>query len=520
MIVLKGKVIHMENSMLLFNGEFKRFENARNYNWIAITNGIITHAGYEDEYKKLWTTYKERIDVGNRLVLPGFCDCHAHFVQTAIKGISVDLNGSKNYDEIKQRIDSWVEKHPRTSMIRAFGLEISDLEEGKYPDRRTLDKLTKDYAIWINSRDFHCSMLNTRAFHELKVPLAMDGVEYDSNNIPTGIIYGKVNALTRKKIIQSFSAAERYNSIIELSQNIVKKGITSIHIMEGGYEFYENDAEDMHRYKEDLPIDVNLFYSTMDFNKISKLKLDRIGGDIFIDGSFSSKSAAINENYNNHNENGELYFTQEEINEFILKSYEKNLNTTLHAVGDRALEQLLVAHENARIKFPESNLRHRVEHVELSTKTQRKRAKDIGLIFSMQPAYEYFYGGKGRMYEERLGERYRDTNQFRSILDQGIVICGGSDSDLTPIDPLLGIHAAVNHPVEENRVTVDEALKMFTINAAYSVKEENLKGSIEIGKLADLVILDKNIFETTPELIFESKVIGTIKNGCVLYKDF
>lgn len=507
-------------SMLLFNGKFERFGNLQRYDWIAITNGIITNAGYKDGYIELWNKYKERVDLQGKLVLPGFFDCHAHFVQTAIKGISVDLNGAKSYKEIQERIDFWVEKHPRTSMIRAFGLEISDLEEGRYPDRKTLDKFTKDYAIWINSRDFHCSMLNTRAFHELKVPLIMDGVEYDEHDIPTGIIYGKVNALTRKKIIQSFSPSERYSSIIELSQNIIKKGVTSIHIMEGGYEFYENDAEDMHKYKDDLPIDIKLFYSTMDFRKIEKMKLDRIGGDIFMDGSFSSKSAAIAENYKNHKDNGELYFSQEEINEFILKSYEKNLNTTLHAVGDRALEQLLNAHSLAKSKFPSNNLRHRIEHVELSSKEQRERAKELGLIFSMQPAYEYFYGGKGRMYEERLGERYRYTNQFRKIIDDGIIICGGSDSDLTPIDPLLGIHAAVNHPVEENRVDVEEAVKFFTINAAYSVKEESIKGTIEIGKIADLAILDTDIFKINPELIIKSSVIGTIKNGCILYKNF
>lgn len=510
----------MENSILLYNGKFERFDKLKRYNWLAITNGIITDAGYDEEYKKHWDMYKEKIDLNQKLVLPGFCDCHAHFVQTAIKEISVDLNGSKNYQEIKSRIEAWVEKHPRTSIIRAFGLEISDLEEGCYPNRKTLDKFTKDYAIWINSRDFHCSMLNTRAFHELKVPLIMDGVEYDDNNIPTGIIYGKVNALTRKKIIQSFTSAERYNSIIELSQNIVKKGVTSIHIMEGGYEFYEHDAEDMYKYKEDLPIDVKLFYSTMDFKKIEKMKLDRIGGDIFLDGSFSSKSAAIEENYELYDENGDLYFTQDEVNEFILKSYEKNLNTTLHAVGDRALEQLLNAHEYAQRKFPNSNLRHRVEHVELSSESQRIRSKELGLIFSMQPSYEYFYGGIGRMYQHRLGDRYKLTNQFRQILDKGIIICGGSDSDLTPIDPIIGIHSAVNHPVEENRITVEEAVKMFTFNAAYSVKEENLKGSIEIGKLGDLVVLDTDIFEINPELIIRSQVLGTIKNGCILYKNF
>ena len=515
----KEMVNSMENNILLYNGNFWRF-GSKAYDWIGITNGIITDAGYGDSYVNCMDSYSEKEDISGRLVLPGFYDCHAHFVQTATKYISLDLIGCRSYSDIKDKIEEWIEKNPRTTIIRAFGLEVSNLEEGCYPTRKILDGFTKDYAIWINSRDFHCSILNTRAFHELKVPLAMEGVEYDDNSSPSGRIYGKANALTRKKIIQSYSPSDRYKSIVELSQRIIKKGVTSIHVMEGGFEFYENDARDMNRYKDQLPVDINLFYSTMDFEKVEEMGLEWIGGDVYLDGSFTSKSAAIYEKYNDHEGNGELYFTQDEINEFILKSYEKNLNTTMHAVGDRALECLITAHEHASSIYPVSSLRHRVEHAELASDSQIERASRIGLIFSMQPAYEYMFGGPGKMYERRLGKRYRETNQFRKLTDMGIVICGGSDSDLTPIDPVLGIHAAVNHPVEENRVSVEEAVKFFTINAALSVKEEKRKGSIEIGKLADLVILDRDIFSIAPEEIISAEISATIKNGFVVYRNF
>lgn len=509
----------MENKILLYNGNFKRFGN-QPYNWLGITNGIITDAGYSDTYSRCIDEYTEKEDLGGQLVLPGFYDCHAHFVQTATKYISLDLNGCKDYTDIKNKIEDWIIKNPKTSIIRAFGLEVSDLEEGTYPTRKILDGFTRDYSIWINSRDFHCSILNTRAIHELKVPLTMEGMEYYDNGTPSGRIYGKVNALTRKKIIQSYTSSERYKSIVELSQKIIKKGVTSIHVMEGGFEFYENDAEDMNTYKDKLPVDIKLFYSTIDFDKVEEMELDFIGGDVYLDGSFTSKSAAITDNYQGLDTNGELYFTQEEIKEFILKSYEKNLNTTMHAVGERALECLICAHEYAASKYPLSRLRHRVEHAELSSDSQIDRASKLGLIFSMQPAYEYMYGGPGRMYESRLGQRYKNTNQFRKLIDKGIIICGGSDSDLTPIDPLLGIHSAVNHPVAENAVSVEEAVKFFTLNAAFSVKEESKKGSIEIGKTADLVILDKDIFEIDPETIISVKVAATIKNGFILYRNF
>ncbi|MDF2677546.1 MAG: exoenzyme regulatory protein aepA, partial [Bacillota bacterium] len=260
--------------------------------------------------------------------------------------------------------------------------------------------------------------------------------------------------------------------------------------------------------------------STTDIAKIKSNGINRIGGDIYIDGSFTSMSAAISFNYKDTNKNGNLYFSQDEINEFVLECYKNNLDTAFHAVGDRAVEQVLNAHIYAQSILPNKKQRHRIEHVELTSPEQKKKARELGIIFSMQPAFEYYYGGSNGMYANRLNSNYKKTNEFRKIFDEGIIVCGGSDSDLTPIDPILGIHAAVNHPVIENSISVEEAIKMFTINAAYAVREENKKGSIEIGKIADLVILDKDIYKINTKSVITTQVIGTIKNGKFLYKNF
>ena len=180
------------------------------------------------------------------------------------------------------------------------------------------------------------------------------------------------------------------------------------------------------------------------------------------------------------------------------------------------MEQALIAHEYARQKTGNVYLRHRIEHAELTTELQRKRAAALGLTFSMQPAFEYYYGGSHSMYAERLGERWRQTNPFREIRNAGIRICGGSDSGLTPVNPLVGIYAAVNPPVDENRLTIEEALSMFTRDAAWAVREEDYKGEIEIGKIADLTVTDRNIFLTNPKNIITAAIIMTIKSGSVL----
>ncbi len=167
--------------------------------------------------------------------------------------------------------------------------------------------------------------------------------------------------------------------------------------------------------------------------------------------------------------------------------------------GNRSIEQAISAHEYALDRTGNAGLRHRLEHVELPTGNHIERAKELGLVFSMSPTYEYIWGGPGKMNWDRLGENYRLTNPFREIIDEGVVVCGGSDCDVTPADPLLGIYAAVNHPVENHRVDIYNAIKMFTCNGAYGIFEERRKGCLEPGKLADIVILDKDILKVKKE---------------------
>lgn len=508
----------MENNLLLFNGNLVRFEGRKNYHWIAVRDGMIVDAGFETGYEQYRGSFKDELDLKGKTVLPGFYDCHVHFVQTALKRISIDLGGVKNYSEIQQRITEWREEHPRDVIVRAFTLEAAELEEKRFPTRKVLDQYAKDYALWINSRDFHISVLNTKAMHQLKVPLTMDGVETDSTGNPTGILSGQVNALIRKKISMLYTRQEKSSTVMELARDILKRGVTSVNAMEGGYLFSEDDAALMLLYKDILPVDVTLFYGTTDVSKALMMGLDRVGGDIFADGAFASFNAAIVDHYERKNGNGILFFSQGEMDEFMQEAYRNGLSTSVHCVGGRAVEQALIAHERAKAAFPQgAKRRHRIEHAELTTHGQKERAKALGLIFSMQPAFEYFYGGPGFMYENRLGDRYKQTNQYRQLMDMGIVVCGGSDSDLTPIDPILGIHAAVNHPVAENRVTVEEAVRMFTWNAAYSVNEEDRKGSIEVGKVADLAVLDKDIFRINKKEIITTDVLATVKNGSLLY---
>ncbi len=510
----------MEFDLLLYNGNIVRFGENKNFNWLAVKGGIIVDAGFGNDFDMYKDKCLSFIDLKKNTVLPGFYDSHVHFIQTALHMENLDLNGCEDFQELEKRLLDWIIKYPQSKFVYCYGLEISDLNEERWPTRRFLDRISKDYAIMINSRDFHNSILNTKAINMLKAPLTIEGVGRDEQGNPTGIFYGMANALIRKKMLKSYQVQGKIKAIKNLTNNIIKKGVTSIHAVEGGFDFIDKDVELLSSLVEEIPIDISVYYSTTDISKIKNSGLNRIGGDIYIDGSFTSKTAAISFNYKDTDCYGELYFSQEDINEFMLDCYKNGLDTAFHTVGDRAVDQVLNAHIFARNQIPNKKLRHRIEHVELTSEEQKQKAKELEIIFSMQPSFEYFYGGKSGMYERRLSNHYTETNEFRRIFDLGITVCGGSDSDLTPIDPMLGIHSAVNHPISKNSIAVEEAVRMYTINAAYAVREENRKGSIEIGKLADLAILDKDIYEINTKSIITTQVIGTIKSGEVLYKNF
>jgi len=234
-----------------------------------------------------------------------------------------------------------------------------------------------------------------------------------------------------------------------------------------------------------------------------------------VDGSIGSRTAAISVPYaddpNDANNRGELYLSRDFLYDFAREAADNDMQLALHAIGDRAVKLVLDAY--AQVGDKAGDLRFRVEHAEIIDDKDIYRAADMGVILSMQPAFEYFWGGVGRMYQSRLGERYLVTNRLRPITDAGVTVAGGSDSNITPLDPLLGIHSAVNHPIPENAVDLETAIKMFTTDAAYACHQEGDKGRIAPGYRANLTILEENLFTVEPERIKDVKVVGVVVNN-------
>jgi predicted amidohydrolase YtcJ len=324
-------------------------------------------------------------------------------------------------------------------------------------------------------------------------------------------MHDKANGLARRGFLQFMDDDQRKAAARRVCEIAASKGVTTIGAMEGGQWGSEADVDAIISSK--LPCDVLVYWDTFDIEAAKAKGLTRIGADITLDGSIGSRTAAFEEPYADApDRSGVLYYDAKQITQYIYDCYENNLQTGFHVIGRLAIKQALDCLEEAGVG---TRHRLRMEHFGYPTDEDIERCAKLGAVISTQSAFTYFRGGPGSVYLERLGaERERNGYPLRKFLNAGIIVGNGSDSDVTPIDPILGIYAAVNPPYPENAITPYEALKAATIDAAYISGEETKKGSLAVGKLGDLTVLDADILKNLNKNI---NVFATIKNGEYAY---
>ena len=509
----------MKADIIIYNGRIHTMKTEDDiYKWMAIQDGKIIELGNDESYDSLIGNTTELINLNKRTIIPGMYDCHVHLVQSGLNSEGLELLNVKSISELLNLIKDKAKNYPLGQLIRGYHFDVTKIEEKRFPTRYELDSVSPEHPVWINSIEYHTSAINSLALNIVNLPYNIDGIKRDERSLPLGYFTGKASAYIRNRLLAGIDDLTRERGVQRTISQAIKKGITTINAMEGGFTFHENDAKFVAKNKKRYPIDIRLFYQSFDLEKATMIDSDSIGGDIFIDGSFNSRTAAISKKYNDMDTYGNLYFNQDELDYFVSNVINNGYQLALHAIGDRAIEQTLNAYSGALNESKDTDHRCRIEHFELATEEQIKKANELNLIISVQPAFEYYWGYQNGMYERRLDSSLSSrTNNFRKMIDQGLILCAGSDSDVTEINPILGIHAAVNHPKSQHGINVYEAIEMFTKNAAYASFEETLKGSLEIGKLADFCILSEDIFEINPKDIETIKVYGTYKEGYAIY---
>jgi len=242
----------------------------------------------------------------------------------------------------------------------------------------------------------------------------------------------------------------------------------------------------------------------------------RIGAvKIFTDGSLGARTAALEEPYSDDpTTQGVAIYTRERLNDLVAEAHRSDLQTAIHAIGDRAIRMAIDAIENAGQLFPAKNLRHRIEHASVLTEDLIQRMKELEVFAVVQPHFivsDYWV-------HERLGRKRSElTYAFKSLLRYGVNVVGSSDCPVEPLAPLSGIAAAIHRPGSKEALSLEQAIELYTRSAAYASFEENWKGTIEPGKLADLVVLEKDPRKVPPEMIQEIKVLATIVGGRTQY---
>ena len=253
--------------------------------WVAAAGKMICATGRGDDWQKLVRPGTQVIDARGGTVLPGFIDNHFHVMQTAVNMMSVDLGGARSHRELGEMLAA-AEK--REGAVLGCQVEESQFEEKRFPDRYVLDKYCSDSPVVLFSKEYHVSMLNTHALLYYKVPFSLEGVELDSSGLPTGIFRRNANYVLRSNVLRSLPDEFRMEAIHLAMSRLLENGITTVAAIEGGWLFDDRDAEFIYAHSGEFPVDMPLFYQTMDLAKVWKLGLRRVGGNIMVDGTLST----------------------------------------------------------------------------------------------------------------------------------------------------------------------------------------------------------------------------------------
>lgn len=474
---------------------------------IAIGGGRILAVG-EGRIASLGIQRRETIDLSGRPVLPGFIDAHVHLLDAGLREIGwrVDLSGlsrdealSTLRDEVKLRQGEWV---------IGEGWDESRWEDASYLTREELDRVSPDSPLGAIRMDGHMIVLNRAGLRAASALPDPGSALFDPED---GILReGAAWALLEAIEPDPSTLADALSAAARLCHRL---GVTTVHTMEKPARvpvLFERRGRDLLRIGVYQTVG-----SPSEIKRIARCENDRwfrfLGVKVFTDGSIGAGSAAVAEAYPSGG-NGILNYADEELFQLLSSATRIGYQAAVHAIGDRAIDQVLRAY--SAFNDP-AELRNRIEHFELPGPGQIESVKRLGLCLSMQPNFIGNWSGEGRMYVERLGaERDAASNPLRSIVDERIPLAFGSDG--MPISPLYGIHSAVNAPYPTQRLTLAEAISSYTEGGARIGFEERVKGRIEEGFLADLVVLDEDPSLSLGE-VNERRVEMTFVGGVCVY---
>lgn len=482
--------------------------------WMLIVDGIIKDIGSYQGYKKYIDSSDNCVNLEGKTVLPGFIDSHVFLMQTGINSANVDLSQAESLDDVYNLISERARITPRGDFIRAIKFDELKLKGKRLPTRYELDRISDVHPIWVNRSDMHTSVINSYALNKIRIPHNLSGLSRD-----TGVVRASANAQVRKYVYNNITDLERQKALVVAANKALENGITTLIAVDGAYNFGNLEYTFLNEYRKFLPLDVVQFFNGTNVTESDYKHLTRTGS-FFLDGTFGSRTAALYQPYQDDQSNyGALNFTEKNLARLIKQMHLQDLQVAIQAIGDRAIDVALDIYEQLLKDHPKYDHRHRIEYFEQPSPRAIKRAADMGLVAMMVPAAIDYWSQEDGMYHLRIGrERTLTNNSLRTITDSGIVIASGSGSDVTEMNPFIGIHATVNAKDENKRLSLYEAMRLTTYNGAHGIFEDHAKGSLEIGKDADLIVINQDIKTLNPQELSHTKVLLTMKKGDIVYE--
>ena len=508
---------------------------------VAISGNRIVAVGTSKEIKRLAGPGTRTIDAKKQLVLPGFNDSHVHFLSGGFQLSSVDLRNADSPEEFADRIRRFSEKLPPGRWITGGDWDHERWSNAQLPTRDLIDRFTPNTPVFVSRLDGHMALANSLA-------LKLAGVTRQTLDPPGGLIVrdprsGEPTGILKDaamsfvwKVIPESSFEEKLAAARAATEHAARLGVTSVQDMSAGvdvgvYQTLLDRGELKTRVYAVSPLPAWERLARTGVRAHFGSDMLRIGGlKGFSDGSLGSTTAFFYEPYKDapHTRGlaGDEMYPEGVMQNRVKSADHAGLQIMIHAIGDQANDLILTLFEQVTRENGERDRRFRIEHAQHLRRSDIPRFSTGKVIASMQP---YHAIDDGRWAEKRIGkERAKTTYAFRSLLDSGATLAFGTDWTVAPLDPMLTIYAAVTRRtldgknskgwIPEQKISVEETVRAYTVGSAYAEFQEKVKGTITPGKLADLVMLSRDIFKIDPKDIEKTIVVLTIMYGRIVYE--
>lgn len=527
--------------LIIHNGSVHTMESAApQAEAIAIAGNRIVAVGKSADLLALAGAQTRLVDAQKRTVLPGFNDAHVHWLSGGFSLTNVDLRSAKSPQELAQRLGAFAKTQPKGRWILGGSWDHENFPGTELPTRQMIDAVTPDHPVFVSRLDGHMALANSLALQLAQVTRETKDVPgglivRDANGEPTGILKDAAMDFV-ERMIPPRSWEEKLTAARAATAYAASLGVTSVQDLSAG------DDIGLYQYllqRGELKTRIYGVRSIVAWEALGQTGVRaafgnewlRLGGlKGFSDGSLGSTTALFFEPYQDAPATRGLLFDQMLPEGIMLKRVRAadraGLQVLIHAIGDRANAIILDLYQQVAQENGAADRRFRIEHAQHLRPQDIPRFGKQKVVASMQP---FHCADDGRWCEKRIGsERAKGTYAFRSLLDSGAVLAFGSDWTVAPLDPMTGIKAAVTRQtldgknptgwIPEQKITLDETLRAYTLGSAYAEFQDAVKGSLAPGKLADVVLLDRDIYAVDPATLDQTKVLLTVVDGKIVWE--